>query len=568
MERITCDILVVGAGIAGMRAAIEAARVSKGKLDVIIMSKTHPLRSHSVCAQGGTAAVLREKDSFELHAWDTIKGADFLADQDAVEFFVKRAPREIIQLEHWGMPWSRTEDGRIAQRPFGGHSYPRACYAADRTGFYEVSTLYDTMLKYDNIQILDEWFLTGIIIDDNTCRGVTALNLRDGNMYYIASRACIIATGGCQRMYKFTTFSHQSTGDGMAAAYRAGIPLKDMEFVQFHPTGLVPSGILITEGARGEGGHLKNKLGERFMAKYAPERMELAPRDIVSRAIAREIMEGRGFKGPEGLDYVVLDLTHLPKEVIYEKLSGIREIAMRFNGIDIVEEPIPIRPAAHYSMAGIHVNIYGATPVSGLWAAGEVACVSIHGANRLGTNSTIDCLVYGAVTGEQAAKYVLDRNPALLTPVDKINSEEHRVNEILSRNGDENPYTIRRQLRDTMDKYVYVFRDGDGLTKALKIVRELKNRFTNIRVEDKGGIYNTNLTEVLEIDNMLLLAEASIVSALARTESRGAHYRLDYPKRDDKNWLKHTLAYYTPEGPKLDYIPVVITKWPPVERKY
>jgi len=307
VERMTYDVVIVGAGLAGMRAAIEAARVSNGNLSIAILSKTHPLRCHSVCAQGGTAAVLADKDSFELHAWDTIKGSDFLADQDAVEFFVKRAPKEILQLEHWGMPWSRTEDGKIAQRPFGGHSYPRACYAADKTGFYEVHTLYDTMLRYENIEIFDEWFATGLIVDDNTFRGVVALNMKDGNLYCIAAKACIIATGGCQRMYKFTTFSHQCTGDGMAMAYRAGIPLKDMEFVQFHPTGLVPSGILITEGARGEGGHLKNKLGERFMKKYAPEKMELAPRDIVARAIMREILEGRGFEGPDGLDYVILD---------------------------------------------------------------------------------------------------------------------------------------------------------------------------------------------------------------------------------------------------------------------
>lgn len=568
MDRVVHDLVIVGAGIAGLRAAIEASRVSGGKLDIAVVSKTHPLRSHSVAAQGGTAAVLRPDDDFDSHAWDTVKGADFLADQDAVELFVRRAPGEILQLEHWGMPWSRRDDGMINQRPFGGHSYPRACFAADKTGFYEMTTLYDAMLRYDNITVYDEWFATGILIEDGSFKGITAISMRDGNFHVIAAKAGIIATGGAGRIYKFTTFSHSTTGDGMAMAYRAGLALKDMEFVQFHPTGLVPSGILITEGARGEGGHLKNNRGERFMRRYAPERMELAPRDVVARAEMREILDGRGFEGPEGLDYVQLDLTHLGAERIYTRLSGIREVTMRFTGIDPVEEPIPVRPVAHYSMGGIHTDLYGATEVRGLWAAGEVACVSIHGANRLGTNSTADCLVYGAITGEEAAKYAMNRNPDLSISSELVEEEEGRVNDILSRRGGENPFQIRRELRETMDKYVYVFRTEEGLREAVRKIRELKERFRNITVEDRSKIFNTNFTEVLEIDNMLTIAEVVAVSALARTESRGAHYRLDYPERDDENWLKHTLAYFTPEGPRLDYLPVKITRWKPTERKY
>ena len=566
MEKYAHDVVIVGAGIAGLRAAIAAAEVSD-KLDIAVISKLHPIRSHSVCAQGGTAAVLREGDSYDLHAWDTIKGADFLADQDVVEFFVRQAPREIILLEHWGCPWSRTEDGKINQRPFGGHSFPRACFAADMTGFHEMHALYGKATGYENITFYDEWFVTSIIIQDNIARGLTAIELKTGRMHAFHAKAIIMATGGYARIYEFTTFSHTSTGDGMAMAYKAGVPLKDMEFIQFHPTGLVPSGILITGGARGEGGYLVNAKGERFMKRYAPEKMELAPRDIVSRAETTEIMEGRGLEGPYG-PYIALDLRHLGEEKINERLPLIRDVAIKLSGVDPVEEPIPIRPAAHYSMGGIQANIKTETPVAGFYAAGECSCLNVHGANRLGTNSTADCLVFGAVAGEEAAKYALSNSLRELPPK-KLSAEEERVFDgILGSEGDERVPAIRAEMRRVMSEKVWVFRKGDELKTALKEIRELKDRFKNIRVEDKGRTFNTGLVAALQLDFTLDLAEVTIASALARTESRGAHSRLDCPKRDDENWLKHTLAYYTVEGPRLEYSPVTITKWPPAARAY
>ena len=566
MEKYAHDVVIVGAGIAGLRAAIAAAEVSD-KLDIAVISKLHPIRSHSVCAQGGTAAVLREGDSYDLHAWDTIKGADFLADQDVVEFFVRQAPREIILLEHWGCPWSRTEDGKINQRPFGGHSFPRACFAADMTGFHEMHALYGKATGYENITFYDEWFVTSIIIQDNIARGLTAIELKTGRMHAFHAKAIIMATGGYARIYEFTTFSHTSTGDGMAMAYKAGVPLKDMEFIQFHPTGLVPSGILITGGARGEGGYLVNAKGERFMKRYAPEKMELAPRDIVSRAETTEIMEGRGLEGPYG-PYIALDLRHLGEEKINERLPLIRDVAIKLSGVDPVEEPIPIRPAAHYSMGGIQANIKTETPVAGFYAAGECSCLNVHGANRLGTNSTADCLVFGAVAGEEAAKYALSNSLRELPPK-KLSAEEERVFDgILGSEGDERVPAIRDEMRQVMSEKVWVFRKGDELKTALKEIRELKDRFKNIRVEDKGRTFNTGLVAALQLDFTLDLAEVTIASALARTESRGAHSRLDCPKRDDENWLKHTLAYYTVEGPRLEYSPVTITKWPPAARAY
>jgi succinate dehydrogenase / fumarate reductase flavoprotein subunit len=566
METLVHDIVILGGGLAGLRAAIAAAETSD-KLSIAVISKVQVLRSHSVCAQGGTAAALREGDSPDLHAGDTVKGSDFLADQDVVEFFVKQSPREIVQLEHWGLPWSRTEDGRINQRPFGGHSFPRACFSADMTGFHEMHTLHGKAISLPNIRFYNEWFVTSLIVEDNITRGLTAIDLKTGEMQALQAKAVILATGGHERIYEFTTFSHSATGDGMTMAYRAGVPLEDMEFVQFHPTGLLPSGVLITEGARGEGGFLLNAQGERFMKRYAPEKMELAPRDIISRSETTEIQEGRGLTGPYG-SYIALDLTHLGEEKINERLPLIRDVAIKLGGVDPVKEPIPIKPAAHYSMGGIQASIKTATPVAGLYAAGECACLSLHGANRLGTNSTAECLVFGAVAGAEAARYALSSKPRAISR-GALDAEGKRIFEgIFGNEGPERVSAIREEMRRLMHEQVWVFRREAALKGTLEAIKGLKERFKHIRVEDRSRSFNTDLVAALQLDFMLDLAEVTVTSAIARQESRGAHSRLDYPKRDDEKWLKHTLAYYTKEGPRLEYLPVTITKWPPVARTY
>jgi succinate dehydrogenase / fumarate reductase flavoprotein subunit len=566
METLSHDVVILGAGMAGLRAAIAAAE-DAAKVDVAVISKVYPVRSHSVCAQGGTGAVMRDGDSYDLHAWDTVKGSDFLADQNVAEFFVKEAPDEIMTLDHWGLPWSRTEDGKINQRRFGGHSFPRACFAADMTGFHEMHILDGKARTYDNITFYDEWFVTSIIVADKKIVGLTAIELRTGKMLALRAKAIVIATGGHERIYEFTTFSHTATGDGMTMAYRAGAPLKDMEFVQFHPTGLVPPGVLITEGARGEGGHLVNSEGERFMKRYAPERMELAPRDIIARAEMTEILEGRGLKGPYG-PYIALDLRHLGEEKINERLPLIRDVAIKLGGVDPVHEPIPIRPAAHYSMGGIHANMKCETPISGLYASGECSCLSLHGANRLGTNSTAECLVFGRVSGEEAAKYAPAHGFRELSEERLLREEKRVFDGIWGSEGDERVPAIRNEMRHIMNEKVWIFRTGDQLQSALKEIRVLRTRFENVTVEDKGRHYNTGLVGALQLDFTLDLADVTIASALARTESRGAHSRRDYPNRDDENWLKHTVAYYTETGPRLEYAPVTITKWPPTARKY
>jgi len=566
MEKSSHDVLIVGAGLAGLRAAVAAAEANS-KLDIAVISKHHPLRSHSVCAQGGTGAAMREKDSFDLHAYDTVKGADFLADQDVAEFFVRRAPSEIVLTEHWGCPWSRTSEGKINQRAFGGHSFPRACFAADMTGFHEMHAIHGKATSYSNIRFYEEWFATSLIVENNVAVGLTAIEMKTGQMHGLRAKATIMASGGHERIYEFTTFSHTTTGDGMAMAYRAGAPLEDMEFVQFHPTGLVPSGVLITEGARGEGGYLINANGERFMKKYAPEKMELAPRDVVSRAEQTEILEGRGLQGPYG-PYIALDLTHLGEEKINERLPLIRDVAIKLGGVDPVKEFIPVRPAAHYSMGGIRANINTETPISGLYAAGECSCLSLHGANRLGTNSTAECLVFGAVAGEQAAKHAAAAGTHEL-PQEKLQAEEKRVfNGVLGSEGPERVSLIRDEMRRVMNEKVWIFRSGDQLEKGLKDIKQLRHRFGSIRVEDKGRSFNTGMLNALQLDFMLELAEVTIASAIPRTESRGAHTRRDYPKRDDQNWLKHTLAYCAKDGPRLEYCPVTITRWQPVARTY
>jgi succinate dehydrogenase / fumarate reductase flavoprotein subunit len=571
-DSIQHDIVIIGSGLAGLRAAIAAAAYGKDNISIGVFSKVQVMRSHSVSAEGGTAAVLFEDegDNIESHIYDTIKGSDFLADQDVAERLVKTIPHEVYQLDHWGMPWSRRDDGRIGQRKFGGYSFPRATYAQDKVGFYEMQTLYDTCQKYDNINFYNEWYCTSILKENNLFCGVTAIEMKNGNFVKIKSPAGIICTGGAGRIYSFSTYAYSSTPDGIDMAYRAGLAMKDMEFVQFHPTGILPSGILITEGARGEGGYLINTENERFMKKYAPEKLELAPRDVVSRSMIREIQEGKGFKHESGYDCLKLDLTHLGDEKIKEKLGGIREIGIKFSGIDVIDEPIEIRPVCHYMMGGIHTDIDGKTELGGLWAAGEAACNSTHGANRLGANSTSECIVWGRITGEQAAKFALDRKGSTIDMSNnQVLSEEKRIYDGIFRGrGEVNPYEVRKKLTDTMDDKAYVFRTEEDLVAGLKEIRELKAS-TWKHVDDRSKEYNTNFTNVMEIDAMLRTAEVVLMGAINRKESRGAHARLDYANRDDINYLKHTLAYYNSENePKLEWHPVTFTRYAPVERKY
>ncbi|WP_174221335.1 succinate dehydrogenase/fumarate reductase flavoprotein subunit [Acidilobus sp. 7A] len=581
VETIYHDIVIVGSGIAGLRAAVEIKRRYGDKLNVGMVSKVQLMRSHSVAAEGGTAAALypQEGDSFTLHAWDTIKGSDFLADQDVVWNFVKIMPEEILLLDHWGMPWSRRPDGRIMQRPFGGHSFPRTTMAADRLGHAAMRTLYNKLLQYDGWERYDEWFVTDFIIENNAYKGLFAINLKDGKLYMFRSKAAIIAMGGLGRLYPFTTYAHTVTGDGMAAAYRAGLAIKDPEMVQFHPTGLVPNGILITEGARGEGAILKNKNGERFMTRYAPKFLDLAPRDVVSRAIYTEYLQGRAFiDEASGMPYVQLDMTHLGEEKINEKLPNIREIGIRYVGIDPVEEPLPVFPAAHYHMGGIATDIYYRvmTPdgkwVKGLFAAGEAAAASVHGANRLGGNATAECLVSGRITGMLAGEYALKAGEPSSPEPDVAKKEEDFVWGLLKRESGTPSYQVKKQMHDIMMKDFYVFRDNTNMSEGLSELLKLRDSFlTSVYIEDKDTIYNTDLVAALETYNMLQDAVIVAAAALNRTESRGAHYRTDYPKRDDVNWLKHTIAVKdvsTNLGVSFTYQPVTLTTWKPVERKY
>ena len=566
---IDCDLIIVGSGLAGLRAAIQAAR-RNSKIRITVISKVQVMRSHSVSAEGGTAAVLfpEDGDSIESHIYDTVKGSDFLADQDAAERLCKEMPDEIYQLEHWGMPWSRREDGKIGQRAFGGYSFPRASYASDKVGFFEMQTLYDTCQKFDNIEFLNEWFVTSIIHNGHRFAGITAIELSNGDFHVIKGKALIIATGGAGRIYSFSTYALSSTPDGLDMAYRAGLALKDMEFVQFHPTGIMPSGILITEGARGEGAYLINKNGDRFMKKYASKLMELAPRDIVSRSIMTEINEGRGFKNETGVDCMKLDLRHIGDEIIKEKLGGIREISLKFSGVDPAQEMLDVRPVCHYMMGGIHTDINGASELQGVWAAGEAACVSIHGSNRLGANSTSECIVWGKITGDEAVNYIEKVPPTTSFPTDLVNMEEKRIYDGIFRGrGQANPYEIKQELTDTLNDKAYVYRNQTDLLEGLKKVRELK-AMTWKHVDDQAKEYNTNFSNVMELDSMFRVAEVVLIGAINRKESRGSHARTDFPKRDDKKFLHHTLAYYDPEEPIMKKHPVTITNYKPVERKY
>jgi len=553
------DIVVVGAGLAGLRAAIEAEE--KGA-DVAVLSKLHPLRSHSDQAQGGINASLSEIDSWEKHTFDTIKGSDYLADQDAVELMCKDAPRAIIELEHWGALFNRTEVGRLAQRPFGGAGFPRTCFAADKTGHVLQTTIYEQTRKR-RVQIYEEWFATSLVVEDNVCKGLTAIEITTGMVHAVQAKAVILATGGAGQVYSKTTNSLTTTGDGIAMAYNAGLPIEDMEFVQFHPTSLYGSNILVSEGARGEGGYLINALGERFMKKYAPDKMELAPRDIVSRSIETEIREGRGFEG----GYVHLDLRHLGEAKINERLPTIRELAIYFAGVDPVKEPIPIQPAQHYTMGGVSADLDGATSIKGLYAAGECACVSVHGANRLGGNSLLDTVVFGRRAGAKAAEYAKQVSVVGFSET-ALKEEEKRIEALLSRKDGVKASEIKRALGSTMFDKVGIFRNKRDMETAKKNVATLKRQFENVCVLDSSRKFNTSLIETLEVGFGLDLAEVVVACALARKESRGAHFRTDYPKRDDATWLKHTVAVRTAEGPKLSYKPVTITRFQPETRGY
>jgi succinate dehydrogenase / fumarate reductase flavoprotein subunit len=563
------DVLIVGGGLAGLRAAI-AAHDAGAKVG--LLSKIHPVRSHSGAAQGGINAALGNNpdgrdDSPERHAYDTIKGSDYLADQDAAEVLAEAAPRIVVEMEQWGCPFSRYEDGTIAQRPFGGAGFPRTCYGADRTGLYLLHTCYEQVVKR-NIEVLYERFVTKVAVRNGRVAGVVVMNLFNGEFQTIGAKAVIFATGGSGRVYSVnTTNAHSSTGLGVAMPYWAGVPLKDMEFIQFHPTGLEGSSILMTEGCRGEGGYLVNNIGERFMKNYVSEKvMELAPRDIVARAIKTEINEDRGFEG----SYVHLDLRHLGADRINERLPGIREICLKFKNIDPIYEPIPIHPAMHYTMGGIDCDKDGVTSLGDFYAAGECSCVSVHGANRLGGNSLLETIVFGARVGENAAKNVKDRDESADTEAldDALKAEAERYKMLRGSDGKENPYHIRNELSELMNEKLGIFRNEVDMHKGYDEIRRLRARFNRIRPIPEVGKFNYDFLWVTEIAGNIDAAMAIAKGALNRTESRGAHYRRDHKERLDEEWLKHTLCTYTADGPELSYKEVTITKFEPEERKY
>ncbi len=553
------DVVVVGAGLAGQRAALAA--VEEG-CDVAIVSKLHPLRSHSGAAQGGINAAVGKEDSVDTHIYDTVKGSDYLGDQDAIEFFCREAGPTVVEMEHFGTIFSRADDGSLARRPFGGAGFPRTIYAADRTGLALLQALYER-LGTESFTLYEEWDLTNILVHDGRAQGIVAFDRRHGDFAAIAAKSVVVATGPAGRIYGRTTNAHSCTGDGIAAAYDAGAPLKDMEFVQFHPTALLESSILITEGARGEGGILKNASGEAFMVRYAPHVKDLASRDVVSRAIWTEVKEGRGFPGR----YVHLELMHLGRERIESRLQEICDFCRTFAGIDPVTQPIPVMPAQHYMMGGISTNIHGETPIPGLFAAGEAACVSIHGANRLGGNSLLETLVFGKEAGLAAARHVAKAPTPVLADAD-LERETAQIRAMSDRKDGEEPQRLRTEMQSTMDQLVGIYRLPEELAEALRRIRALKERYRAVRIVDQSKVYNLNLTDALETGHMLELAETIIVGAIARTESRGAHTRVDFPKRDDARWMKHTLATQGPDGPVLSYAPVAYTRWEPKERVY
>ncbi len=578
MDIFACDVLVVGGGGAGLRAAIAVAETFPS-LAVTVISKVYPMRSHTVSAEGGAAAVIKPGDSLDEHAYDTISGGDWLCDQDAVEAFVREAPAEMVQLEHWGCPWNREPDGHVAVRPFGGMKAQRTWFAADKTGFHLLHTLFQTTLKYESIRRHDECFVTKLLVDDSRCQGVVAIELATGQIQAITAKAVILCTGGCGKVFPFTTNAAIKNGDGMSLAYRAGVALKDMEFVQYHPTGLPFTGILITEAARAEGGWLLNKDGYRYLQDYdlgTPEprpvlkSMELGPRDRLSQAFMKEQEKERTIKGPYG-DYVHLDVRHLGEQVINSKIPFVRELCLKYAHVDPVKEMIPVRPVVHYMMGGIHTDIHGATPLPGLYAAGEAACVSINGANRLGSNSLTECLVFGARAGQAAAAFASrqsEPNPAVLA---QAHDEQRRLEQqfLFKAGGTERIATLRQAMQEIMEQSAGIYRDASTLQQAEGKLQQLQERFADVALEDHSYTFNTELTAALELSYMLDLAQAIVGSALQRRESRGSHQRTDHPGRDDRQYLSHSLARRSGDGsPRIDYLPVKITRWPPGERIY
>jgi succinate dehydrogenase / fumarate reductase flavoprotein subunit len=571
------DVFIVGGGLAGCRAALEIKRI-KPHINVGLVAKTHPIRSHSVAAQGGIASSLKNvdpEDSWEAHAFDTVKGSDYLADQDAVEYLTKEAPEVIIDLEHLGVLFSRLEDGKIAQRAFGGHSHKRTCYAADKTGHAILHELVNNLRRHQ-VKIYDEWYVMQLILEENEAKGVVMFHIGTGKLEVVRAKVVMFATGGYGRVFNTTSNDFASTGDGLAMCAAAGLPLEDMEFVQFHPTGLYPVGVLISEAVRGEGAYLRNSEGTRFMEKYAPKQMELAPRDITSRAITLEIRAGRGIHvdGSSGGPFVHLDLRHMGKEKIMSRVPFCWEEAHRLVGVDAVNEPMPVRPTVHYCMGGIPVNTDGQvkvnadTLVDGFFSAGECACVSVHGANRLGSNSLLECVVYGRRTGKAIANYVSSREMPVIDEEKYLKANQQRLDELLEQKGTMRVNQLRQEFQDCMTEHCGVFRTEEVMQEGIDKIRELKPQYDQIYLDDPDTSWNTDLIEALELKNIMIVGELILTSALQRQESRGAHSREDYPQRDDLNFLQHTLAYYSREEVKIDYMPVVITMFEPKERKY